>query len=123
MNAAWVPVIAPAIAGAIAGVVAWVTSRTAARAQVQSQQVASRSDIEQGAFERAKSYYGDAMDRQNAEIKRQDSEIVELHADLEQTQRKVREVDVENERLKHELSLCKDGVRRLSAIIAARGDE
>lgn len=123
MNAAVATAVATVVAAVIAGLVAWLTSRTAARAQVQSQQTASRTDIEKEAFERAKSYYGDAMDRQNAEIQRQDAEITELHAEHEQTKGKVRALDMENGQLRHELALCKDDVRRLSAVIAARGDD
>lgn len=115
MDAAAATAIATVIAAAIAGLVGWATSRTAARAQVQAAQVTTRTDIEKEAFERARAYYGDALDRQDAEIRRQDAEISELHQEVDQLKHQVRG-------LEHDLALREDEVRRLSAVIAARGE-
>lgn len=81
--------IASVLTAAIAGLVAWLTARSArkgqeaqakaaAEAAVANQTMSSRTQIEQDAFERAKGYYTDAMDRMGAEIISLEASEVEL---------------------------------------------
>jgi len=73
--------IATLIATFITAGAAWATQKSAAKAAVMNQSTASRTDIEKEAFSRAEAFYKGAMDRQDAEIARQDKEINECHAE------------------------------------------
>lgn len=115
--------IATVIAAAIGGLVAWATSRSAAKAQVRTAETTSRTDIEKEAFARAERYYAGALQRQDREITRQDEELNEVHAELTTCKHRIRDLEAENEQLKHDLALTRDDVRRLSAVIAARGED
>lgn len=81
--------LASVLAAAIAGLVAWATSisakkgqvaaaQAAAEAAVASQTVSSRTDIEKEAFERAKNFYTDTLDRQDKMIAARDTKIIDL---------------------------------------------
>lgn len=123
--------VATVIAALIAALVGWATSRhnnrsqeasakAAAEAAVASQTVASRTDIERDAFERAKSFYTDTIDRQHAEHLEDQAEIGELNgrvrtledekaadrrkiADLEN---RVQRVERDNEKLRERLGVA-----------------
>ena len=93
-----------------------LSRRAAAKAARENTVTTSRTDIEKEAFERAKDYYGDAMNRQDREIARQDTELVGLHAEVDELKSKVRG-------LEHELAVSENHVRTLAAQIAARGSD
>ncbi len=99
--------IASVIAAAVAGFAAWATQRTAAAAAVRNQSVASRTDIELAAFERAKTYYTDTIDRQDAEIHGLEDDVSGLKTEVAGLQQGRREDRAEIERLADELAVAK----------------
>lgn len=123
--------IASILAAAIAGVVGWLTAKSnkkaqvaaataAANAAVQNQTLSSRTDIEKEAFERAKGYYTDTMDRQQVEIlgleaseqilKQRVNELEvgrrQDHQRIEELSDRVRRVETENQELKDKLAMA-----------------
>jgi hypothetical protein len=70
--------IATVLAALISGIAVIATQRSAAAAAVRNQSISSRTDIEKEAFERAKGYYTDAMDRQAAEIGGLETDVATL---------------------------------------------
>lgn len=71
-------VIAAIGAAALTGFFGWVTQKAAAKAAVRNAELSSRTDIEREAFERAKGFYTDVIDRQAAEQLEADREIAGL---------------------------------------------
>lgn len=92
-----------------------LSRRAAAKAASRNTETTSRTDLEKEAFERAKDYYGDAMNRQDRELARQDEEITGLHAEVDELRSKVRVLELD-------LALSENHVRTLSAALAERGD-
>ena len=97
--------VASILAAVVAGLVGWLTARAnkkaqvaaaeaAAKAALASQELHSRTDIEKDAFERAKGYYTDAMDRQGAEITSLEASEVDLKMRLNTVERE-RQIDRE----------------------------
>ena len=80
--------VATIIAAVLAAMAAIATQRTAAAAAVRNQTVSSRTDIEKEAFERAKGFYTDTIDRQGANIH-------ELEDDVTSLKRRVRALEEE----------------------------
>lgn len=75
------------LAGVIITALATVaTQRAAAKAAVRNAELTSRTDLEREAFERAKGFYTDTIDRQAAEIR-------ELEGDVERLKAKVAELE------------------------------
>lgn len=109
---------ASVLVAAIAAWSAYASQRAAAKASVQNTTTTSRTDIEKDAFERARTYYAGALDRQDKEISRQDAEITELHAETAELRDQLRAVRAEVRGLTHELAISEDERRRLTAIIA-----
>ena len=72
--------IATVLAVLITGAVTLATQRAAAKASVRNQDVASRTDIEKEAFERAKGFYTDTIDRQAHEIHELEADVDRLKA-------------------------------------------
>ena len=72
--------VATIIAAIIAAFAAIATQRSAAAAAVRNQSMSSRTDIEKEAFERAKDFYTDTIDRQGAEIHELEEDVAELKA-------------------------------------------
>lgn len=70
--------IATVIAAVIAALAAIATQRSAAAAAVRNQSVSSRTDIEKEAFERAKGFYTDTIDRQDANIHELEDDVTSL---------------------------------------------
>jgi len=92
--------IATVIAAFISALAVIATQRSAAAAAVRNQSVSSRTDIEKEAFERAKGYYTDAMDRQAAEIGGLETDVATLRG-------RVSALEEELARTKGELELSR----------------
>lgn len=90
-----VTAIATVLAALIAGGAAIATQRSAAAAAVRNQSVSSRTDIEKEAFERAKSFYTDTIDRQDRMIAARDGKIGDLETKVETLEGKVEELERE----------------------------
>jgi chromosome segregation ATPase len=123
--------VASILAAVVAGLVGWLTARANKKAQVAAaeatakaavagQELHSRTDIERDAFERAKGYYTDAMDRQGAEITSLEASEVDLKMRLNTLERerqsdreridildsRVRVLERENEELRSKLAVA-----------------
>ena len=109
--------IASIIAAAIAGLVGWATSRqsrkaqeasakAAAEAAVANQTVSSRTDLERDAFERAKGFYTDTIDRQHAEHIEDQEEIAGLND-------RVRSLEAEKVTDRRKITVLENRVSRL----------
>lgn len=70
--------LATVISAVVAALSAYLTQRASTKAQVITTATASRSDLEREAFERAKDFYTDTIDRQATEIHEQAAELVGL---------------------------------------------
>lgn len=103
--------IASILAALIAGLVAYATARAsrkgqqaaaeaAATAAVAAQTVSSRTDIEKEAFERAKSFYTDTLDRQDTMIAARDTKIIDLEAKTKHLEEQVDHLEDEVEDLR-----------------------
>lgn len=93
------------VSAAISAGVAYLTQRTSAKATTTAAAIASRTDIEREAFERAKSFYTDVIDRQQAEI-------TELEADVKDLKGALLDVQVD-------LRACRDECRSARDELAA----
>lgn len=96
--------IATVIAALIAGLAGWATARTSAKSEVRRQETASRTDIEKEAFQRAKDFYTDTIDRQAKQID-------ELEDDVDGLKKRATEADTEIGRLRQELDVAKRALR------------
>lgn len=100
--------IATVLSALITGLIGYVIQRTSARASTANTLISSRTDIEREAFERAKSFYTDVIDRQQQEITELESDVASLKA-----AQKLLEVD---------LRACRDECRMARQELAeARG--
>ena len=81
--------LATVIATTITGGVMLLTQRSAAAAAVRNQSTASRTDIEKEAFERAKGFYTDTIDRQDKAIAKRDEKITSLEGKVDELETKV----------------------------------
>lgn len=72
--------LASVISALIAAAAAYLTHRSSAQAAVQVATTETRGDIEIGAAQRARDFYTEVIDRQDAEIEEQAKEIRELKA-------------------------------------------
>lgn len=70
------------LSGFVSAGVAYLTQRTSAQASTKAATIASRTDIEREAFERAKAFYTDVIDRQQAEIQGLESDVKDLRGAL-----------------------------------------
>lgn len=110
--------IATVIAAAIAAVAAIATQRSSAAAAVRNQSISSRTDIEKEAFERAKGFYTDTIDRQSVEIQGLETDVgtlrgrvTALEAELAE-ERSLREADRHTTRqLRDELEIARRALR------------
>ena len=82
MNDAFITAIATMISAGIAGLVAWAVARSSSKSEVRKQELTSRTDIEKEAFDRAKGYYTDTIDRQSKEIHEQSETIDRLETQV-----------------------------------------
>lgn len=105
--------IASIIAATIAGLVGWATSRQSRKAQeasaeaaVANQAVSSRTDLERDAFERAKGFYTDTIDRQHAEHIEDQEEIAGLND-------RVRSLEAEKATDRRKITVLENRVSRL----------
>ena len=96
--------VASIIAAVIAAAAAAFTARSASRASTRSTEVASRTDIEKEAFERAKEFYTDTIDRLTAENREHETKIDEL-------KQRVDAQDSELHQLREELDVAKRALR------------
>lgn len=104
MDAALATSIGSIAVALIAAAAALASQRAAAKASVRNTDTTSRAAIEAEAFERAKSYYTDTIDRQ-------DREIHELEGDVAGLKAKVREQGEEIQQLRTELQTAKNALR------------
>lgn len=72
-----------------------LTQRSAARAAVRNVQLSSRTDLELEAFERAKGYYTDTIDRQARDITQLDATITALEAKVAQLMSRIGNMEIE----------------------------
>lgn len=70
--------IASVVSGCVAALVAYLTKRSSDQASIAIAETTTRGQVEEEAFERAKSFYTDTIDRQAAEIREQAEEILAL---------------------------------------------
>lgn len=98
--------IATIIAAVIAAIAAIATQRTAAAAAVRNQSMSSRTDIEKEAFERAKGFYTDTIDRQGANIH-------ELEDDVSNLKGRVRALEEELQRERDRNQVNEEKIREL----------
>lgn len=70
------------VSAVISAGVAYLTQRTSAKATTTAAAIASRTDIEREAFERARSFYTDVIDRQQAEISDLEDDVRDLKGAL-----------------------------------------
>lgn len=103
-DTALVTAFASVIAAVIAGAFGWATVRTTARSEVRRQDTASRTDIEKEAFERAKTFYTDTIDRQSDQIE-------ELEGDVDKLKQRVSDQETEIGQLRSELDTAKRALR------------
>ena len=82
VNDAFITAIATMISAGIAGLVAWAVARSSSKSEVRKQELTSRTDIEKEAFDRAKGYYTDTIDRQSKEIHEQSETIDRLETQV-----------------------------------------
>lgn len=82
--------LATVIATTITGGVMLLTQRSAAAAAVRNQSTASRTDIEKEAFERAKGFYTDTIDRQDGDIAELRDENRGLQGEVKSLKERVR---------------------------------
>lgn len=82
-----------------------LTQRSAARAAVRNAQLSSRTDIEKEAFERAKGYYTDTIDRQARDIIQLESQVATLESKLKLCQGQLNDLDTQ-------LTTCKRALRK-----------
>lgn len=106
--------VASVLVAALAALAAFASQRAAANASVKNTSTTSRTDIEKEAFERAKSYYAGALDRQDAEIEG-------LHADVDRLEHKVRQLEAERDEDRQLVAQQAEQIRTYAAILAARG--
>lgn len=114
--------IATVIAATIAALAAWATQRSAAQAAVRNQSVASRTDIEKEAFERAKTFYTDTIDRQANEVRELETDVVELKAKVKELETELasqgRDHETERQRNETERAEQRNETERLRAQLA-----
>lgn len=107
--------IATVIAAIIAAFAAIATQRSAAAAAVRNQSVSSRTDIEKEAFERAKDFYTDTIDRQGANIHELETDVANLKGRVryleEELERERALNSKERARLQSELALAQEALR------------
>lgn len=107
--------IATIAAAGIGALAAWATSRSAARAAVESQSLASKTDIEKEAYKRAQSFYTDVIDRQERENRDLRAEVVALDGRVDTLEDQIDAERRERERvekaLREELDVAKKALR------------
>lgn len=89
-------IVATLISAVAAVLVGYYTQRSAARAAA----ITSRTDIERDAFERAKGYYTDTIDRQSREIE-------DLEDDVAHLKERVTDLETELHQTREELNVAK----------------
>ncbi|HET6909052.1 MAG TPA: hypothetical protein VFH54_06920 [Mycobacteriales bacterium] len=99
--------IATVIATIITAGAALVTQRSATRAAVRNAEVTSRTDIEKEAFERAKLFYTDTIDRQDRAIETRDRKIETLESKVDELEGKVDEQEHEIRKLRDDLDVAR----------------
>lgn len=80
-------VVAGLIGVIITALATVATQRAAAKAAVKSATLTSRTDLEREAFERAKGFYTDTIDRQAAEIRDLDGDVTRLKSRVAELER------------------------------------
>ena len=96
--------VASIIAAVIAAAAAAFTARSANRATTRSTEVTARTDIEKEAFERAKEFYTDTIDRLTAENR-------EHEAKIDRLEQRVEAQDAEIHQLRDDLDVARKTLR------------
>lgn len=91
----------------------------AAKAAVDAQTVSSRTQIEEQAFERAKGYYNDAMDRQAAEIRDLEADKARDHETILRHEDRIRTLEDEK---RHDQQKVADLGRRVEGLETENAD-
>lgn len=95
--------VATVIATAITGLAGWATQKSAANAAAKNAAIASRTEVEKEAFERAKEFYTEVIDRQGNEIHELEADIGRLKKRVGELEAKVKLQRSEHERITSEL--------------------
>lgn len=104
VDAPLVTSIASVLVAAVAALSALASQRAAASASVKNTDTTSRAAIEAEAFERAKGFYTDTIDRQAREI-------AELEGDVAELKKQVAAQETEVRGLRAELDTAKNALR------------
>lgn len=117
MGAAASTAIATVIATVITSAVFLATQRSANKAAERNTNVTSRADIERDAFDRAKTFYTDTIDRQAKRIADLESDLGEERrsraADVLMLRERLAEDEREMGRLRNDLEAAKRAIRSL----------
>lgn len=81
--------IATIIASVVAGGVGLATKRSGDQANIRVSEITTRGEIEEAAFERAKAYYTDVIDRQAKTLNEQAEKITRLESRVNKCEQKV----------------------------------
>lgn len=95
MNASLLTSLASVLVAAIAAAAAIASQRAAANAAVRNTDTTSRATIEAQAFDRAKSYYTDTIDRQAGEISELEGDVATLKSKVEDQELELRAMRIE----------------------------
>lgn len=119
-DTAWTIALATVISAVVAALSGYLTQRASSNAQIVTSATASRSDLEREAFERAKDYYTDTIDRQAAEIHEQASELVGL---AERVEKLEATASVQRQRVDHYRRSAQRLARGLHELRLVVGDQ
>ena len=95
--------IASVVVAVIAAGAAVASQRAAANASVRNTTSTTRTDIEREAFDRAKGYYTDTIDRQHNEIQDLEADVVALKGQVADAQSEIRDLRAELDTAKRTL--------------------
>lgn len=98
--------VASVFVAAVAALSAFASQRAAANASIKNADTASRTAIETEAFERAKGFYTDTIDRQAREISDLETDVGRLKTQVADTETEVRLLRAELDTAKNALRLA-----------------
>jgi predicted RNase H-like nuclease (RuvC/YqgF family) len=123
MDTSGISVAASIIAVVVSAAAAVLTQRSASRAATKSTETTSRTDIEKEAFERAKSFYTDTIDRQDRQITELEEDLAREKHERSGEVRALRERLVEDEREIGRLRVELDTAKRVLRSLRRRPDD
>lgn len=106
------------IVSIIAGSFSWLAARQAAKAQMTNVSTSSRVEMEKQAYERARMYDTQTIERQNKRIEELEGEVEELEAKIDNQDQDIRQLHYANNQLHQDNQLALADNRRLREEIA-----